>query len=201
MSKKRLFAFVFAGVFVLYIICGVITFSSAKKYVDQTYLSSVNDFTAEINEAEFSAMTQYDDFTDEVAEDTFISNCRNLGYFGGYPFAVTVIIGGSEVVCKSESFINFTNDLTGDEYYVPIDNYLTPEIKNEIYNFQKKYYDNRIGIFEYNIKNEEIVPVSMTLVSVNDKSAQLKINFSLGKAKEHVKAPIEIGRASCRERV
>lgn len=190
MSKKRLFAFVFLGVFALYIICGVITFSSTKKYVDQAYFSAASDFTAEINETEFSAMTQYEDTTAEDAEDTLISNCRGIGCSSGYPFALSVIKGGSEVVCKSESFINFTNDLTGDEYYVPIDNYLTPEIKNEIYNFQKKYYDNRIGIFEYNIKNEEIVPVSMTLVSVNDKSAQLKINFSLGKAEEHVKAPI-----------
>lgn len=190
MSKKRLFAFVFAGVFVLYIICGVITFSSAKKYVDQTYFSAANNFTMEINEAEFSAMTQYAEATAEDAEEVFISNCRSIGYFGGYPFALTVIKDGSQVICKSESYINFVNDLTGEDYYVPIDNYLTPEMKDEIYDFQKKHYDYRIGIFEYNIKNEEIEPVSMTLVSVNDKSAQLKINFSSGKAENHVKAPI-----------
>lgn len=190
MSKKRLFAFVFAGVLALYTICGIITFSSAKKYVDQTYIYAANNFITEINESAFSAMTQYDETTVEDAEEMFISNCRGIGYFGDYPFALTVIKGDSQVICKSESFISFSNDFTGEDYYVPIDSYLTPEMKDEIYDFQKKYYDSRIGVFEYNIKNEEILPVSMTLVSVNDKSARLKINFSSDKAEKLVKAPI-----------
>ena len=49
MSKKRLFAFVFAGVLALYTICGIITFSSATKYVDQTYIYAANNFIMEIN--------------------------------------------------------------------------------------------------------------------------------------------------------
>ena len=111
----------------------------------------------------------------------------NLGY-PVYPALAAVYDENGDIVTMMGSYINCPTDMDPDvrgEYdfdkQIFIDEYLTPEIKQQIFaffNYQPYVEHIRVSEFDYIVREEKVIPISFTLFNTFHVEKELKIVLS-----------------------
>lgn len=167
MTKRRMNALIIAGIFLLYIICTGVAYSSCRAYVDSNFQNTFKNCESFINSYLFG------DDIDITIDDIAVEVSSNLGYV--YPYAFAIYDENCNLIAKSGEYIVF------NDKYINIEEYITDEILTEI----KDNYEQSYAVtykMKYNVINKEIVPTVISLVDPNDnKTLDLKLNDSVSK--------------------
>lgn len=181
MTKKKMNALIIAAIFLFYLICTGIAYSSCRAYVDSKFLNDSKNSESLISSYLFDENLDYGD-SDEAIDILAVYISDALVEW--YPYAFAIYDENYEVVAKSGAYVRFIDK------YINIEEYMTDEILSEI---EDTYVQNRAVTYKmkYNIIDGEIVPTVISLVDPNDnKTLDLKLNESV--AEEYTAIGAEI---------
>lgn len=166
MKKKNLFAAIFAVILVFYGVNTYFIFSGVR----ESFLEDFNRSTHYLDEFRLDIVNSDYDIERTARE------VRAIGY--GFPTAAILYDSEGNVVSQSGAYIEILND----ESFCRIDDYLTSDIRKQITDFEKKH-GFLVSQLDYNIKNGEIVPVSILINDTNNQEELTeKVVFSKEKA-------------------
>ena len=163
MTKKKLVALVLVCAFVFFGGASYLNFKAAKKYVLNDMILAHNVTIQEVHDAISLFYKCEDKYS---AEDNLINlheNLCNTPLFSFYnsehmAYAYVLTDRQGNIILKSESGVWLDNGA-----YIPLDKYLTPEIKNDLIEFNKKTEGDRLMANEVNLgfNGSELIPVSI----------------------------------------
>lgn len=177
MTKKKLVALILISVFVFY-----------GCAMSANYTSSL---TAVCDEAD----NWWTDVSHENLLSTFIdsgeTDFSELHYnlnranpiectFLDLPYSYMVVDSEKNVIIQSGSTVWWRSGGNEPNYYIPLEQYMTPEIKSKILNFQKKALNERIKIKQMEVKlnsdTNVCIPVSVTFEDLKNNSIRIEFN-------------------------
>lgn len=166
MEKKKLFSAILALLTVFYCVNTYFIFDGERR----SLLEEFNRNTRYLNELCLDIVNK-DYSIDRVTEEV-----ATIGF--GFPTAAILYDSEGNVVSKSGAHIK----LEKEEIFCRIDDYLTSDIRKQITDFEEEHGFYVCGL-DYNIRNDEIIPVSMTMHDSNgQEDLTEKVVFSDEKA-------------------
>ncbi len=147
-KKSKVFTFVTAIILLIYFGFGIFMYSNEKKQIQELLFNDIQSL-------EFEPTYDPDDPPYESAEH-FAAEFTNITYF---PSKVYIYDEKGNFVMKSQSVIYFHFGTLNKPYYCFLDEYLTPELKQQIKDAEAKYgnYSN----FQFNLKDGKVIPVKL----------------------------------------
>lgn len=171
MSKRKMNALILAGIFLLYLICTGVAYSSCRAYVDSKFSYDSKNSEVSVNSYLFDD-EYFEDYNSDSVIDVLASDISNY-LTDAHPYAFAIYDKNCNIVEKSGAYIIF------GEKYINIEPYMTDEILSKIKNTYIQY-QAVIYKMKYNIIDGETVPTVISLVDPNDnKTLDLTLNHSV----------------------
>lgn len=170
MTKRKMISLIIAGIFLLYLVCTGVAYSSCRAYVDSNFSNDSKNSESVIS----SYLFDDEDFDGIEAIDILATRISDA-LPDWHPYAFAIYDDNCNVIAKSGAHIIFNDE------YINIEDYITDEILSEIYDTYEQSYFVAYKM-KYNIINGKIVPTVISLVDPNDnKTLDLKLNDSASK--------------------
>ncbi len=175
MTKKKMIAVVLIGVFVLYGCAIAANYTSALEVV----CDKADDWWGHIAQSNLLS-----DFIDSGETDFSVLH-RTLYYkspknvtFMDLPYSYMVVDRDKNVIIQSGSTVWARARTDEPDCYIPLEPYMTSEIKAEILEFKKSALNESINIDEIEIRQESgvCIPVSVTFEDLKGNVKKIKFN-------------------------
>ena len=165
MTKKKMIACVLVGIFVLYS-CGVAMIVLSSFETEAKNMHQYFSYLQNLDLVEYYNGYMFDFPEIHKRADLNLNVPSSSKVFKpGYAYAF--IDNEKNTVFESSSTVWYYEFDTGENYYFPLEEYMTPKIKAEILDFQKSNsFDSiRLTQMEVNLHAEPYRPVSLTFTN------------------------------------
>lgn len=173
MKKKNVIILIVISILLTYIINLLVLYGASQNITDNDLLKKADDFYGA-----YPIDSNPEKTTEELLKQIMfseISHYRN----DSFPYVAAIYDTNGNLLTLSTSMLRVS--VSGKEYFCFLDDYLNENMKNEIVDFargKENLLDGASCRFSFNIENDIIIPVRLSVTSLTGNNKNLDLLFS-----------------------